>query len=131
MVSIFRAYLYYSNLCLCSSSFNEMHTAFYSLDFKHPHKENICQIKSILTPKSLFFNYYYLLSFWLNIKSFMHLIPNNAFEGSKIRFFLSLPSYPTCQFRQTISGSHSARALQFAPKSKYKPQDSISQGVSD
>lgn len=78
----------------------------HSLDSKHAHQENIGKIKSTLTSKSLFFKRYYLLSFWLGLKSCLQLIPNILF-GGKIRFFPSTPSYPYC-----ISGNPSHAHIQ-------------------
>lgn len=70
-----------------------MYTTFYSFDSKHPHKENICKIKSTLTSKILSFKCYCLLSFWLDLKSFMHLIPNNVL-GVRLDFSNLLPHIP-------------------------------------
>lgn len=98
-----------------------MYTTFYSFDSKHPHKENICKIKSTLTSKILSFKCYCLLSFWLDLKSFRHLIPNNAF-GSEIRFFQSPPSYPTSHFRQTVSGLYSVSTFPFTLRTNINPR---------
>lgn len=62
-----------------SSSFHPMYITFCCFDSKHLNKENIYKIKSTLTSKKPIFKYYFIVSFWLDIKNLMHLISNNAF----------------------------------------------------